>query len=110
MGGKKKKTTKGNPTWQENYHICSCNALYCSSCVCLTCCHFPILPLPRCQIVISAHSARSDSGPCLQPHVSSSCYSVLDSPLYYSPGFPSGLAHPVSTSLTPASASAPGFQ
>ncbi|CAB1337796.1 unnamed protein product [Coregonus sp. 'balchen'] len=28
--------------------------------------------------------ARSDSGPCLQSHVSSSCYSVLDSPLYCS--------------------------
>ncbi|KAK6325239.1 hypothetical protein J4Q44_G00045810 [Coregonus suidteri] len=25
------------------------------------------------------NSARSDSGPCLQSHVSSSCYSVLDS-------------------------------
>ncbi|CAB1331211.1 unnamed protein product [Coregonus sp. 'balchen'] len=42
------------------------------------------------------NSARSDSGPCLQSHVSSSCYSVLDSPLYYSLGFPSGPAHPVS--------------
>ena len=61
------------------------------------------------QIVISAHSARSDSGPCLLSHVSSSCVSVLDSPLYYSIGFPSGPAYPVPTPLTPASASAPGF-
>ncbi|CAB1314608.1 unnamed protein product [Coregonus sp. 'balchen'] len=53
---------------------------------------------------------RSDSGPCLQSHVSSSCYSVLDSPLYYSLGFPSGPAHPVTTPLAPASASTPGFQ
>ncbi|CAB1331233.1 unnamed protein product [Coregonus sp. 'balchen'] len=30
---------------------------------------------------------RSNSGPCLQSHASSSCYSVLDFPLYYSLGF-----------------------
>ncbi|CAB1351347.1 unnamed protein product [Coregonus sp. 'balchen'] len=52
-------------------------------------------------------SACSDSGLCLQSHVSSSCYSVLDSPLYYSLGFPSGPAHPVSTPLAPAAASVP---
>ena len=38
------------------------------------------LPLPHCQIVISAHSACSDSGPCLQ--------SDFSSVLLLCPGFP----------------------
>jgi hypothetical protein len=94
---------------QYECYICTCHALYFSSCVSLTCRHSPsalnlslslwiyrivwvetgvleseeiptscnlfhnqdlykysTLPLPRCQIVASAHFVRSDSGPCRQ--------------------------------------------
>ncbi|CAB1342959.1 unnamed protein product, partial [Coregonus sp. 'balchen'] len=50
---------------------------------------YSVLPLPHCQIVISAHysSARFDSSSCLQSHVSSSCYWIPHSttPLDFPP-------------------------
>jgi hypothetical protein len=85
-----------------------------------------VLPLPHCQIVISAQSVYVSSRLLLfrscypvvpvflawhgcplrynSAHISSSCYSVLDPPLHCILGFLSGPAYPVPTPPAPASA------
>ena len=95
-------TCHHSPVPSPSPSVCVCVIVWAETCVLeseqiATCCNlfhnqdlykYSALPLSHCQIVISAHSALSDSGPCLQSHVSSSCYSVLDFPTLLLPWIP----------------------